>query len=155
MKDYNEKLIETKTLDNGVKVSLYDFCKPVAADRWYVKILCRIIVDLPVEKLTESDLDDDMKTAFKEHYNKGLVHEFIKERNFVDEQDKDDVVSGIISQVNENSLRYVANPVFAENLFRQKVEEFTQEQHVRQQLGLGQDEEDDDGPADFSSCFQD
>jgi hypothetical protein len=155
MKDYTEKLIETKTLENGVKVSLFDFCKPIAADRWYVKILCRIELAVPEEKLGGSGLDSAGQTAFAEHYKGVLIHEFAKERNFVDENDRDEVVAAIVAQVNDNSLSYVANPVFAENLFRQKVEEFIQEQHVRAQMGVDHAEEEDDGPADFSSCFQD
>lgn len=156
MKDYTEKLIETKTLENGVKVSLFDFCKPIAADRWYVKILCRVELAVPEEMLAGSSLDSAGQAAFNEHYNGVLVHEFAKERNFVDENVKDEVVEAIVAQVNDNSLSYVANPVFAANLFKQKVEDFIQEQHVRAQMGLAHDdEEDEDGPADFSSCFQD
>ncbi len=155
MKDYTEKLIETKTLDNGVKVSLFDFCKPIAADRWYVKILCRIELALPADKIAGSGLDGAGQAAFNDHCNGVLVHEFIKERNFVDENVKDEVVGAIISQINENSLSYVANPVFADNLFRQKVDEFVQEQAIRVQMGLVPDEEEGDEPADFSSCFKD
>ncbi|MEN8256466.1 MAG: hypothetical protein ABFS09_01240 [Thermodesulfobacteriota bacterium] len=155
MKDYNEKLIETKTLENGVKVSLFDFCKPVAADRWYVKILCRIELDIPPEKLAASGLDEAGQLAFNERFAGVLVHEFAKERHFIDDNVKDEAVRAIIAQIHENSLGYVANPVFAANLFQQKVDEFIQELDVRQQLDIKQEENDDDGPADFSSCFQD
>ncbi len=155
MKDYTEKLIETKTLENGVTLSLFDFCRQVAGDRWYVKILCRMELAVPAEKLAESGLDAAGQAAFSDHYKDILVHEFAKERNFIDENVKDEVVRAIISQINENSLSYVANPVFADNLFRQKVDEFMQEQAIRAQMGLVHDEGEDDEPADFSACFQD
>ncbi len=155
MKDYTEKLIETKTLENGVKLSLFDLCKPIAADRWYVKILCRMELAVPEEKLSGSPLDEEGQGDFVEHYNGILVHEFAKERNFVDENVKDEVVSAIISQIHDNSLGYVANPVFAANLFQQKVDQFIQERDIRKEMGVDHDEEEDDDPADFSACFRD
>lgn len=156
MEDYSEKLIEAKTLANGVKISLFDFCKPMATDRWYVKILCRLELAVSADMLVGSGLDSAGQAAFNDRYAGVLVHEFAKERNFVDEKVKDEVVAAIITQLNENSLSYVANPVFADNLFRQKVEQFAQELQVRNGMASVPDElQDDDGPADFSSCFQD
>jgi hypothetical protein len=157
MKDNNEKLIEAKTLKNGVKVSLFDFCKPIAADRWYVKILCRIEVAVPEEKLAGSGLEVKEQKVFCKLCNNTLVHEFIKERNFIDEKEKDEVVAAIISQIQENSLGYMANQVFADNLFQQKVDEFMREQDVLRQMAMvkADFEDDDDGPADFSACFKD
>ncbi len=155
MKDNNEKLLETKTMSNGIKVSLFDFCKAVAGDRWYVKIVCRIELDVSNEDLSSLGLDNSGQAAFNDKYNGTLVHEFSKDRHFVDENVKDEAVNDLISQINDNSLNYVARPVFAENLIKQKVDELIQELEVRQQLGMNEQEEDDDGPADFSSCFQD
>ena len=155
MKDYSEKLIETKALDNGVTVSLYDFCKPIAADRWYVKIVCRLELALSPQLLTTTELSDVDRELLLERAGGVLCHEFAKERNFVDENEKAAVVSGLIASMYENSLSYVANPVFAENLLRQKVEEFRKEMEVRRQMVVESPEEDDDGPADLSACFRD
>src|SRR6056297_2221855 len=104
MKDNNEKLIETKTMSNGIKVSLFDFCKPVAADRWYVKIVCRIELGVSPEDLSASGLDIAGQVAFNDKYNGVLVHEFSKERHFVDENVKDEAVNTLISQIHDNSL---------------------------------------------------
>lgn len=155
MKDYTEKLMETKTLANGVKLSFFDFCKPMAADRWYIKIICRLELAIPHDKLAGSVLDKEGQAAFFDHYEGVLVHEFSKERNFVDVRDKDNVVSAIISQVNDNSLGYVANPVFAENLFNKKVDAFIQEQSILARMAEGQGDEEAEEPADFSACFKD
>lgn len=155
MKDKNEKLIEAKTLANGIKVSLFDHSKVMAADRWYIKILCRMELAVPMEKLALCGLDDAERRDFCERCHGVLVHEFTKERNFIDVRDKDDAVAAIISQIHENSLSYVVSPVFADNLFTQKVAEFVKEQEVRRQMALVAEEDDDDGPADFSACFKD
>lgn len=153
MKDYSEKLIEAKTLANNITVSLFDLCKPVAADRWYVKILCRL--ELPPDKLGDIDLEGDDLQAFFEEYRQGLFHEFAKERNFVDDKAKDDVVAEVLAHIKENALKYIENSVFSENLVRQKVDEFRQKCLVKRELGMDTHEEEEEGPADFSACFRD
>jgi hypothetical protein len=113
-------------------------------------------LDVPEQWSAGSGFDQADQAAFSTHYNGVLVHEFTKERNFVDENVKDEVVSAIIGQIHDNSLAYVANPVFAANLLQQKVDQFIQEQNVRREMGMvHDDEEEDDGPADFSACFRD
>ncbi|MEN8136326.1 MAG: hypothetical protein ABFS18_12455 [Thermodesulfobacteriota bacterium] len=107
------------------------------------------------DKLTDLGVVDEGRVAFNDRFNGVLVHGFAKERHFVDEDVKDEAVASLITQLEDNSLKYVGNPVFAENLLRQKVEEFNQELQVRPQMGMEQAEDDDDGPADFPSCFQD
>ncbi len=155
MKDFKEKLIETKTLANGVKISLFDFCRPVAGDRWYIKILCRLELPVPVAEMAGSGLDAAGQAAFRDHYKDLLVHEFARERHFVDEKAKEEAVDFLISQINDNSLGYIANPLFAEKLFLQKVEEFAKELDRRRQMEEAADEKEADEPADFSACFQD
>lgn len=155
MKDFKEKLIETKTLANGVKISLFDFCRPVAGDRWYIKILCRLELPVAVAELAESGLDAAGQAAFCDHYKDLLVHEFARERHFVDEKAKEEAVDFLISQINDNSLGYIANPLFADKLLQQKVAEFAQELERRRQMEEAADDKEVDEPADFSACFQD
>lgn len=156
MKDYSEKLIESRTLDNGITVSIFDLGKQVATDRWYVKILCRLELPVADDRLGAAGLHGSELEAFRERFNGVLVHEFAKERHFVDDQVKDEVVAGIVGTLNKNSMDYVAHPVFADNLVQQKVEMVKQELKVRRELDMvEQDIDDTEGPADFSACFRD
>lgn len=156
MKDYSEKLIESRTLDNGITVSIFDLGKQVAADRWYIKILCRLELPVADDRLSAAGLHGPELEAFRQRFNGVLVHEFAKERHFVDDRLKDEVIAELVATLNRNSMNYVANPVFADNLVQQKVEMVKQELKVRQGLDMVEhDMDDDEGPADFSACFRD
>ena len=87
MKDYSDKLIQAKPLENGVTVSLFDLCKPVAADRWYLKIICRLELPVKEDKLVDFGIHGERRVSFDERFKGVLVHEFAKERHFVDEKE--------------------------------------------------------------------
>ena len=151
----NEKIFET-SLANGMQVVVYDNSKLMAADRWYISLTCRCEMDLPASKLTSLALEDEILTALDDRLAGKITHVCKKERNFVDAACKDEVVEELLNQLQDTTLPYLAAQTFVERLFQQNVDDFVQEYKVRQELGLdNQEEEEDDGPADFSACFRD
>ncbi len=157
MQKLNEIILETD-LANGLHVIVIDNSKTMAADRWYITLTCRSESPLPPYKLAALDLDAEILAAFVEHMAGTINHVFTKERNFVDEKLKDEVVAEFLEQIEQVSLPYLAADSFIENLFQQNMDDFVQEYRVRQEMNLlatDDDDGEDDGPADFSACFND
>ncbi len=152
----DEELLRSQ-LTNGLLVVVTDNSKTMAADRWYITLTCRAEIELPPKKLAALSMDSEMLAAFVAKTNGKLEYVFTKERNFIDEGLKDEAVAEFMGQIEEVTLPYLGATTFVDRLFEQKVEEFSQEYKVRQEIGLiaRDDEEEDDGPADFSACFKD
>ncbi len=141
-------------MDNGLQIDIFDKCKMIAGDRWYVKIVCVTTGSYPAEKCKEL-LNEEQYTAFVEKYpDCKISFQYDKERNFVDDRVKDEAVQELVDQIRDSNLDYMAKESFAENLLRNRVDEFIQEFEVRKQMGLLDNKEDVDEPDDFSACFQ-
>ena len=147
--------VKTESLPNSIQVAFYDLSKPIAGDRWFVRICC--VATLPVSEVFFEYLDEDKEilNAMKISCEDGLTMEIVKERNFVDEQIKDDVVKMFIDQITVNSLGYMGSKIFPQKLFLSKLEEFKKQYVVQKEMLINEPLDEDDGPADFSACFRD
>ena len=142
-------------LKNDIQISFYDLSKKIAADRWLVRICCIATLKFQDKMLKELSADLEIINAFKDRYANGLNLEVIKERNFIDESEKDDILKQLFSQIDENSLEYMGGPIFPMKLLKSKFKEFNKEYIERKQMQVVDDIEEDDGTADFSACFRD
>lgn len=151
--------VKSLNLANNVHVAFYDLSKAIAGDRWFIRVSC--VAKLPLSDTFFERLEEDKEivNAMKESCDDMLTMEIIKERNFVDDQLKDDVVKQLILQIEENSLDYISSNIFPQKLFLNKLEEF-KKKHLISLAAESNDAfndvlDDDDGPTDFSACFQD
>lgn len=158
-KDILNTPVKSLTLANNVHVAFYDLSKTIAGDRWGVRVCC--VAKLPLSNTFFEGLEEDKEivNAMKESCDAELVMEIIKERNFIDEQLKDDVVEQLILQIEENSLGYMSSDIFPQKLFLNKFEEFKKKHLLsiatESNSALRDVTDEDDGPTDFSACFQD
>lgn len=153
----NEKIFETR-LANGLYVEIIDNSKLMAVDRWYITLTCRSEADLPARKLANLDMEASLLERFMAKMAGKISHVCTKERNFVDAACKDEVVAELLAQLQETILPYLAAEVFIDRFLQQNVDDFVQEYRVREELGLAlenEEDEEDEGPADFSDCFRD
>ncbi|MEW6518799.1 MAG: hypothetical protein AB1461_05245 [Thermodesulfobacteriota bacterium] len=149
------KILESMVLANGLKVMFYDLSKNIAADRWLIKVKCEAVLAVPDEWFDAVD-DAEMASAMQQDCAQTVVHAVCRERNFIDEKDKDRILHELFKQLLANARTYMAGELFARKLFAKKVDEFKLKYLVQQQLGRQVEVEDeDDGPADFSACFRD
>lgn len=145
----------SKTLSNGIEVTYYDLSKKMAADRWLVKIKCDLLLIID-DALFDKISDKELRSGMVEKYRDGMVYSVTKERTFIDETEKENVFDQLLRQLDENAIFYVQSKKFPQKLFASKLEEFVKEFQVKKQMGMLHElEEDDDGPADFSACFED
>lgn len=154
-----DNLLKSEKLSNGILVSYYDLSKKVAGDRWLIKLVCEAAI--PFAKVTENTSmngeDEEILGAMEERFGNNLTFDLAKERNFIDEAEKDLVFADLLDQLRRNALAYLENDMFPQKLFTRTFAEFKREYLTRKELGLfdDQDVEEDDGPADFSACFKD
>jgi len=143
-----------KELANGMTATYLDESKKLAADRWLVKLRCRIAMPLQGWMLEEMAGDAPQTLFCREQFAGCLAHEVAMERNFIDAADREKVMAEMIERLEDTMLGYLAKEVFVRQLFTVKLAEFT-----RRYAQQGWTERLEDGgdiaePADFSACFR-
>lgn len=152
----NEEILLQTTFANGIRVTLSDCSRRVAADRWLIKIRCSAVAPFSSSSLAGLD-DPRLAAALDEKFGGGIEYRLQRERNFVDEQEREAVRDEMVRQLEENAFGYMADAGFPVRLAVKKIEEFRRKYEVaRHYEALAADEEEEEsGPADFSACFRD
>lgn len=152
-------IIEQRSLENNMTLTVYDHSKKMAGDRWLVKIVCE--AELPVDEeffslVPESDLD--LQAEVREAMAGSVKFSAIKERTFIAETERGSLVELMVTEVLTNMVTYLNKPGFPAKLFARKYEEIRAACSTARHYRLLQDEDcegnDDEGPADFSACFK-
>ena len=91
-----ETLIKKIDLQNGLTLEFINLSRKVAGDRYLVALRTRI--EVPVEESWFSENDPSVPgiTDIREKVGKTVVFEQKKERNFIDERLKEEVLKDII-----------------------------------------------------------
>lgn len=125
----NELKMETVkeiALPNGLRLTLHDCSRKVAGDRWYIALLARIPV--AVEEADFRGQEEDASLLFKEFVEKNgapeVAFELKKERNFIDEREREAVFQKMLEEIEGHVLSYLGHPGFAEGIKRTKLKEF-------------------------------
>ena len=108
----NDKLIKTIDLKNGLHLEFLDCSRKIAGDRWQVVMTVRL--NIPVKMLgpvNDDHLDLNVDKVMS-MIGENVRFEQKKERNFVDENQKEDVFNDLIDSFFYNSIDYVSNPDF-------------------------------------------
>jgi hypothetical protein len=142
-----------KELANGMSLDYLDESKKLAGDRWLVKL--RLRLSMPLQDWMQDLLKgEDLQTTYcREALGDRLVHEVIRERNFIDEGDKEALLSEMVHSFEENIADYLQKETFVRQLFALKLTQLT-EQFAQQARDVRAEEEDTPEPADFSACFR-
>ena len=118
-----EKLVDMMSLENGLTLEVYDASRPVAGDRWMVSVVARIEVGVKPEYFEGQHsleaLLDDIRAAVGEK----ITYRYEKVRNFIAENEKDQVFEGLRQRFLDTNLRYVSGPEFPRKLILKKYQE--------------------------------
>ncbi|MDA8164136.1 MAG: hypothetical protein M0017_03765 [Desulfobacteraceae bacterium] len=152
-------LIEEKELSNRMRLRLYDRSRRIAGDRWLIRLHGEGRIAIGPELFTEAaEGDAELLAAIRERLGGELVFTLERERHFVAEEEKQEVLSELLARVQANLLAYLESPAFPAKLFRRRCQEqkariFIEREQERRAAEA--DTEEDEGPADFSFCFRD
>jgi hypothetical protein len=151
------EILEERKFDNGMSFAVQNHTQKMAGDRWLVKVVCKGEIPVRDDFFADvSESDSDLVVAVRRKMGDMLDLEIPKERIFIDEAEKDEVLQILVDQVNQNMVSYLENPEFPQKLFAKRYDEIRQVCVV--ELGyekIKPEEDDDDTMTDFSSCFKD
>ncbi|MBA3016009.1 MAG: hypothetical protein FP815_13850 [Desulfobulbaceae bacterium] len=142
-------------LTNGITIRYFDESKKIAGDRWLVKLRCHASIPQQ-EWMMEALNGDDEQTLFcREQFGGQLFYEAFRERNFIDDGEKDNVLIQLRNCFDDNVLGYLAKEEFVKQLFTTRRSEWEKQYLLQSKSSLLQDVGDDDDPepVDFSACF--
>jgi len=143
-----------RELANGVTITYFDQSKKIAGDRYLVKVRC--LASIPLQGwMVDALAASDPQTEFcRERLAGNLTHEIVMERNFIDETEREKLLSGMISSLEEAVLGYLSKESFVRQLFARKVSELVEQYGEAERVKFLEDEEEPPGVADFSACFR-
>ncbi len=151
------KVLKEFRTTSGAIVTFYDRSRQMAGDRLFVKLECEVRVPVP-EELWESKINEepDVLSCVKKKLGEAMVITVVRERNFVPEEDYGRVISELADNVESTIMDYADNESFSAKLFakqyEEKIEQCIMEEHMKDLPDKSSEE--DEGPADFSSCFK-
>ncbi len=126
MKTPSLKIVEKIDLPNNLVLEFHDYSRHVAGDRWLVGLLVRI----PIE-ISEEDFADRPRELYKDFLKEQgpvINFELKKERNFIDEKEKDQVFSQMLNELKEYALSYMGHKSFAKGFIRRQIQAFNERQ---------------------------
>jgi hypothetical protein len=124
-----ERLVETITLPNGLRVEFHDFSRRVAGDRWLTGFNARIPVKVEREDFDMFDNSEHVYQKFLEENGDTIIYEVKRERNFIDETEKDAVFENLLETLKKHVLEYMGHENFASGVKRQRLVEFEERLH--------------------------
>ncbi|MGD9335183.1 MAG: hypothetical protein PVJ50_09380 [Desulfobacterales bacterium] len=108
-----QTLIKTMELSNGLKLDFYDTSRKLAGDRWYVGVIARIDIPLIDSLLTNQHLSYYSVEEIRSELGESVRFQQKKERHYIDEREKDDLLNGLIDSFIKSSLNYLSHPDFS------------------------------------------
>lgn len=106
----NETLIQKIALKNGQTVQLFDASRTIAGDRWQVTLVVRM--EIPVDAVSLPDADPPSLEEIKKTLGETVIFEVKKQRNFIDETEKQQVLDNMKDTFINISLPYLSHPEF-------------------------------------------
>ncbi len=154
---HSSQVILEKNMAGGICIVITDMSRRMAGDRWLIKINCEAKVPVAEEYWSAiSHVNEELQDCIRNKIGSHAIYSTTQKRTFIAEDEKDTVIKSIINTLEENALKYIANPEFPKKLFFQKYKTAQNECMLEQQKKtMVELEDDDDGsPADFSHLFK-
>ncbi len=111
-----EKLIDKITLENGLTLELFDRSRRVAGDRWLVRFVAHIDVEIRPEYFEGEHTRELSFEEIRAAVGEKATYSYEKQKNFVAEPEKDETVKGLKEDFLEATLAYLSGPDFARKL---------------------------------------
>ena len=149
------KHLENEKLANGVMIRFYDESRRVAGDRWQVKVRYDAVVSISETFWSLVSGEPELIEKIRAALGAEMVLTNVNERNFISADEKDTLVSEIVSRVRQNIFGYLADPAFPERYFKRCFKVAREEIERKEREVWVPDNEDIEEPNDFSQVLSD
>ena len=105
--------IISHALQNGLTLKFIDESRKIAADRWYVRVWVTIDIPVDIKWFANGSLDDVPFDRIANALGEKVGFRQKKERNFVSDDEKDQVVQDICERSLETGRGYMGSDSFA------------------------------------------
>ena len=99
-------------LSNGLNLEFYDISRKLAGDRWYVGMIACIDIPLTDSLLKHQILNPYSIEQIRNALGKTIRFQQKMDRHFIDEQEKDALLNGLMDSFIKSSLNYLSHPDF-------------------------------------------
>lgn len=106
------ELVETINLPNGLKLTITDSSRRIAADTIKVELNFQVKIEVLESFFASSDDHQKVKNALGNE----LTYEHKTERSFVYDKDEESVRAALLDTFKNNSLAYLSSPNFAKKM---------------------------------------
>jgi len=119
----SEVLIKTIDLENGLELKLYDSSRKLVTDRWFVSLIARIEIPTNDLLLKEDGSPSINVDEVRKVLGEKLLFERKRERIFIDEKEKDEIMKEIQDSFLSSSLSYLSHSDFPQKYILKKFNE--------------------------------
>jgi hypothetical protein len=126
MKRYPLKLVEKIDLPNNLMLEFHDYSRRVAGDRWLVGLLARIPIEISEEDF--AGRPQELYKDFLKEQGSVIYFDLKKERNFIDEKEKEQVFNQMLNELKEYALSYMGHKSFAKGFMKRQIQAFEERQ---------------------------
>jgi len=118
-----EKLIKTMDLENGMQLNFYDASKKLVGDRWLISLVVRM--EIPVTDVLIKDPGQSTQSVkeIKSVLGENLLFEQKRERNFIDEAQKEEMFKELYDTFVNSTFVYLSNEAFPRKYIAKKYKE--------------------------------
>lgn len=118
-----ESTIKKISLKNGLDLEFIDISRKIAGDRYQVTLLTR--VEVPVEEgwFSENNQEIPDIDEIRKKIGNRVIFEQKRERNFIDDQEKEAVIKNIIEVAEDYGIRYLGRTDFPKKLILKRYSE--------------------------------
>ncbi len=123
-----ELLIKEIKLENGLTLKLYDRSRKISEDRWMVSLIAKVEILTGNVILNENDckpvIDSGINAdEIKKELGDYVVFEQKRERNFVDQDVKDELFDSMCDSLTDSSVLYLSHADFPKRFVLKKLKE--------------------------------
>ncbi len=118
-------LVKEMPLSNHLVVEVWDYSRPIATDTTKVELAIKIKVDVKKEYFANPG-DFDLVTRV---FGKEISYEYIKERTFVDREEKETIFNELLDDFTNSTLPYIEKSDFPSRFVLSKLRDIEKRPH--------------------------